>query len=112
MADCNLENKNCRPCEGGIEKLSAEQANSYLTKLNNWLLNENATSIYKRFEFKGFNKTMSFANAIAWIANKEMHHPDMKLGYNYCEIYFTTHAINGLSENDFICAAKIDQLLM
>ena len=53
---------------------------------------------------------MGFINAVAWIANKEMHHPDIQLGYNYCEINYSTHAIDGLSENDFICAAKIDSL--
>jgi 4a-hydroxytetrahydrobiopterin dehydratase len=55
---------------------------------------------------------MGFVNAVAWIANQEMHHPDICLGYNYCEITFTTHAIDGLSRNDFICAAKIDRLLL
>ena len=54
---------------------------------------------------------MSFVNAVAWIANQENHHPDMKVGYNYCEIDYSTHAIGGLSENDFICAKKIDALL-
>lgn len=110
MASCDLTQKHCKPCEGGIDKLTPDQAKNLLDTLDNWSLNANATAITKRFEFKGFNKVMSFVNAVAWIVNNEMHHPDICLGYNYCEITFTTHAINGLSENDFICAAKIEQL--
>lgn len=111
MSQCDLNKKKCVPCEGGVEKFTIQQVNEYLPKLNDWQMNVDATEIFKRFEFKGFNKTMSFMNAVAWLVNNEMHHPDVKLGYNYCEIHFTTHAIGGLSENDFICAAKIDQLL-
>lgn len=111
MTQCDLNQKNCQPCEGGVDKFTREQAEQYLTQLTDWQLNSDATEIFKRFEFKGFNKTMSFMNAVAWLVNKEMHHPDVKLGYNYCEVHFTTHAIDGLSENDFICAAKVDQLL-
>jgi 4a-hydroxytetrahydrobiopterin dehydratase len=70
-----------------------------------------AKSIRRRFEFKGFYKTMGFVNAMAWVANAENHHPDFSTGYNYCDVTFTTHAIDGLSENDFICAAKINALL-
>lgn len=110
MASCDLTQKHCKPCEGGIDKLNSDQAKNLLDTLNNWSLNTDNTAITKRFEFKGFNKVMSFVNAVAWIVNNEMHHPDICLGYNYCEITFTTHAINGLSENDFICAAKVDQL--
>ena len=69
-----------------------------------------AQSIQREFRFRDFLRTMSFVNALAHIANIEDHHPDLELGYNYCRVRFTTHAIQGLSENDFICAAKIDQL--
>ena len=110
MSSCELNTKHCKPCEGGIKKLNTDQAKNLLDTLNGWQLSNNDTAIAKRFEFKGFNKVMSFINAIAWIVNTEMHHPDISFGYNYCEVTFTTHAINGLSENDFICAAKIDQL--
>ena len=65
-------------------------------------------SIRREFAFRDFFRTMSFVNALAHIANLEDHHPDLEVGYNYCRVRFTTHAIRGLSENDFICAAKID----
>lgn len=100
----------CVGCEGGIPALSSEEAQSYLAKIKGWEISEDKKSIFQRFEFKGFYKTMAFVNAIAWIANQENHHPDMEVGYNYCVVHFTTHAINGLTTNDFICAAKIDQL--
>ena len=107
---CDLSQKHCKPCEGGIPALTQAKAEAMLTNLDQWQLVDNATKLRRRFEFKGFNKTMGFINAIAWIANQEMHHPDVNYGYNYCEVTYTTHAINGLSENDFICASKIDAL--
>ena len=64
----------------------------------------------RRFEFKDFYHTMAFINALAWIANQENHHPDCQLGYNYCLVRFNTHTINSISENDIICAAKVDAL--
>ncbi|HAT8983211.1 TPA: 4a-hydroxytetrahydrobiopterin dehydratase, partial [Legionella pneumophila subsp. pneumophila] len=68
--------------------------------------------IKRAFSFKNFYETMAFVNAIAWIANIENHHPDLEVGYNYCRVHFMTHALNGLTHNDFICAAKIDKLLV
>jgi len=112
MSGCSLDNKHCKPCEGGIEKFSREQALALMPQLKDWHLNAEATELSKRFEFKGFQKVMFFVNAVAWIAQQEMHHPDIKFGYNYCEIVFTTHAISGLSENDFICVAKINGLFV
>ena len=75
-----------------------------------WSLAENALSIRREFRFRDFYRTMSFVNALAHIANIEDHHPDLEVGYNYCRVRYTTHAIGGLSENDFICAAKIDRV--
>ncbi len=75
-----------------------------------WSLSEDARAIGRRFAFRDFYRTMSFVNALAHIANVEDHHPDLKVGYNYCHVSFTTHAVQGLSENDFVCAAKIDAL--
>lgn len=106
-----LTEQHCQPCEGGLEPLSKLQAQEQQAQLPKWQLNNNATQISRTFEFKNFYRTMSFVNAIAWIANQEAHHPDIQFGYNYCQVTFTTHAINGLSINDFICAAKIDQLV-
>lgn len=107
-----LSAKKCQACEGFSEALDAETAKILLKQTPEWKLNQDASAIVRHFEFKGFNKVMSFANAVAWIANSEGHHPDIQLGYNYCTITYTTHALKGLSENDFICAAKIDQLLI
>ena len=106
-----LTDKKCVPCEGGVPSLTREEAERYLNKLTDgWSLSDDARFIYRDFKFKGFYKTMAFVNAIAWIANAEGHHPDLEVGYNHCLIKYTTHAIDGLTENDFICAAKIDRL--
>ena len=108
---CDLTDKSCKPCEGGVAKMDRSEAESMLGQVDGWVLAEDGNSISRRFEFKGFYKCMSFVNAMAWIANAENHHPDFCTGYNYCEVTFTTHAIDGLSENDFICAAKVNALL-
>lgn len=108
----DLAAKHCKPCEGNEPTLSMEQIQSKLKQLSAWTLSKDQTSISRRFKFKGFNKTMLFVNAIAWIINEEGHHPTLEIGYDYCNVEFTTHAIKGLSENDFICAAKIDTLLL
>ena len=110
IQNCNLTSKKCVPCEGGTPALSAIKAQQLLNNLKDWQISADHKAISKKFSFKNFRQTMEFANAIAYIANKEGHHPDLKLGYNYCEVLFTTHAIDGLSENDFICAAKVDLL--
>lgn len=108
---CDLTDKHCVPCEGGVEPMQQEAALAMLKDLPGWALSEDGRMISRRFEFKGFYKTMSFINAMAWVVNKENHHPDFSAGYDFCEVGFTTHAIDGLSENDFICAAKVSALL-
>ena len=110
MKTCDLSDKKCVPCEGGVLPLTEVQIKLLLVDLNDWSVNVEQTTIIKKYSFKNFYHTMSFVNAVAWIANQEGHHPDLEVGYNYCTINYTTHAINGLSENDFICAAKIDRL--
>lgn len=107
----SLKDKSCAACEGHAEALSSKSAEKLLTKLNNWQISNQGKSLQKSFQFKGFYRTMAFVNAMAWIANQENHHPDFKVGYNYCDVTFTTHSLDGLSENDFICAAKVDALL-
>ena len=107
----DLSHKKCVPCEGGVSPLSTEASSALQQQTPEWVVNDDNTIIKRRFAFKNFLRTMSFVNAVAWIANQENHHPDMKVGYNYCEIDYATHAIGGLSENDFICAKKIDALL-
>lgn len=108
---CNLTDRHCKPCEGGAAPMNREEAEATLGELLGWELSEDGTAIHRRFQFKGFYSTMAFVNAMAWVANREDHHPDFTTGYNYCEVTFTTHAIDGLSENDFICAAKVNALL-
>lgn len=110
MSVCELTSKHCVPCEGGTKPLDRAEAEKLLAQLNDWSLSDDGKEIRKDFRFKGFYKTMAFVNAVAWIANQEGHHPDMEVGFNHCLVRFTTHAIDGLSENDFICAAKLDAL--
>jgi 4a-hydroxytetrahydrobiopterin dehydratase len=107
----DLTSKRCKPCEGGVPPLSGAEAQQLLGKLaTGWVLSKEAPVLRREFKFKDFYRTMSFVNALAHIANIEDHHPDLEVGYGYCRVQFTTHAIKGLSENDFICAAKIDLL--
>ena len=108
---CDLTDRHCKPCEGGVAALSREEAEGLLAQVPGWELAGDGKSIHRRFQFKGFYSAMAFVKAMAWVANREDHHPDFTTGYNYCDVTFTTHAIDGLSENDFICAAKVNALL-
>ncbi|MFA6121654.1 MAG: 4a-hydroxytetrahydrobiopterin dehydratase [Sideroxydans sp.] len=105
---CDLTNKNCKPCEGGVPPLSQDEATALLEQLDAWELNDKCIS--KIFAFKNYYQVMAFVNAVAWMTHREDHHPDMSVGYNQCRVEYSTHAIGGLSENDFICAAKVDAL--
>ena len=106
-----LAGKRCVPCEGGVPAIERPEALRLKASLHpDWQLGEDARALHRAFSFKDFYRTMSFVNAVAHVANIEDHHPDLEVGYNYCRIQFTTHAIRGLSENDFICAAKVDAL--
>jgi 4a-hydroxytetrahydrobiopterin dehydratase len=108
----DLKDKHCVPCEGGIKPYTKAEAEAKLAELGNgWALTPDGKELRKDFKFKGFHKTMGFVNALAWIANLENHHPDLEVGYGHCLVRFQTHAIDGLSENDFICAAKADALV-
>jgi len=102
----------CVGCEGGIPALTTEELNLLLPEIKEWQLSQDKLSISRRFSFKNFYKTMAFVNAIAWMAHQENHHPDMEIGFNYCLVKYSTHAVNGLTKNDFICAAKVDNLGM
>jgi len=106
-----LSEKKCVPCEGGVAALTKAEAEKLRAKLAaDWKLADDAKSIRRELKLKDFYRAMSFANAIAHIANIEDHHPDLEVGWGYCRVTFSTHAIQGLSENDFICAAKIDKV--
>ena len=106
MAD--LTTRKCKPCEGGVDPLKPDEAERLLKQVPGWALE--AGVIVKNYTFKNHYETMAFVNAVAWISHREDHHPDMHVGYNACGVAYSTHAINGLSENDFICAAKVDAL--
>jgi 4a-hydroxytetrahydrobiopterin dehydratase len=106
-----LAERHCQPCEGGTPALTGAQAAALMPQLDGaWQLDPEARSIRRSFSFRDFYRTMSFVNALAHLANLEDHHPDLEVGYNYCRVRYTTHAVKGLSENDFVCAAKIDLL--
>ncbi|MFA5372259.1 MAG: 4a-hydroxytetrahydrobiopterin dehydratase [Sideroxydans sp.] len=109
MSDiCDLSNRKCKPCEGGMPPLPQDEIDKLLKQLNGWVQHDMA--IGKLFEFKNYYQTMAFVNSVAWLSHQENHHPDLSVGYNRCYVNYSTHAVNGLSENDFICAAKVDRL--
>ncbi len=104
----DLAKSRCKPCEGGVDPLKPEETRNLLKQLRDWQLTEK--SIQKAYTFKTHYQAVAFVNAIAWISHREDHHPDIELGYNTVRVRYTTHAIDGLSVNDFICAAKVDAL--
>ncbi|MCE9585169.1 4a-hydroxytetrahydrobiopterin dehydratase [Candidatus Nomurabacteria bacterium] len=105
-----LLNKKCIPCEKnkGIKPFDKQKAEEYLFEIYNWVLGKNAKTISKEFKFKDFIGAINFINNVADIAEMEGHHPDIHINYNKVLLELTTHSIGGLSENDFIVAAKID----
>lgn len=106
-----LNVKHCQACEGYNTALSGDALNDYMAQVNGWQLTEESDAIYKRYEFNNFYETMAFVNAIAWMANQENHHPNLDVNFKDCTVTWFTHSIDGLTENDFICAAKVDALL-
>ncbi len=106
---CTLTTRHCKPCEGGVTPLSPEEAQTLLKSLDGWELS--GTELVKTFRFRNYYETMAFVNATAWISHREDHHPDLDVSYATCRVHYTTHAIGGLSENDFICAAKVNALI-
>ncbi len=103
-----LREKQCVPCEGNIPVLNKADTERFLGELEGWMLSEKGHAIEKDLVFKNFDKAMDFVNMVADLAEQEGHHPDMQISYNKVHLLLTTHAIGGLSENDFILAAKID----
>ena len=107
----DLLKRKCTPCEGGVEPLTTDQVAELMSALHpDWKLCASEKDISREFQFAGFAKTMAFTNAVAWIATTEGHHPEMTVNYGTCLIRYTTNAIGGLSDNDFICAAKVDRM--
>ncbi|MDP2239978.1 MAG: 4a-hydroxytetrahydrobiopterin dehydratase [Burkholderiales bacterium] len=104
----DLSGKRCKPCEGGVAPLKPQEIDTLLKQIPGW---DYAGGVITRtYAFKDYYQAVAFVNATAWISHREDHHPDITLGYQQCRVEYTTHAIGGLSQNDFICAAKIDAL--
>ena len=109
METCDLTNKKCKPCEGGVPPLTDDQVTEFMKQVSGWARVGN--KIEKKVKFKDFVENMKFVNKLADVAESEGHHPDLFIHYNELTITLWTHAIGGLSENDFIVAAKADELL-
>ncbi len=105
-----LKNRSCTACKKGDPALKPLRVTKLLRDIPDWKLNSETQMISRTLRFKNFYETMAFVNALAWIAHREDHHPDLEVGYNRCVVHYRTHAVDGLSENDFICAAKINDL--
>lgn len=103
-----LAERKCRPCEGGTPPLAEARVRELLREVPGWTLDRG--DITRTFLFKNYYQTVSFVNAVAWIAHGEDHHPNIEFGYTSCRIRYSTHAAKGLTDNDFICAAKINAL--
>ena len=106
----NLSQKHCVPCEGGMQPMTEMEATAMLTHVQGWTLASDAKKITKQFKFKDFVAAMDFANKITPVAETEGHHPDLSISWGKVFVELTTHAVKGLSENDFILAAKIDHI--
>ena len=104
----NLDQKRCRPCEGGVSPIGREEAEKYLKGLAGWNLTEDGLGVQKEYSFKNFKEVIAFFNRIAQISEEENHHPELSIGYKRVKVELSTHSIKGLSENDFILAAKFD----
>ena len=110
----DLHEKNCIPCRGGIPPFDISEIHKYLKKVDGWDVKKNENKTYfleKSFKFKNFLESQKFVNKVGEISEQEGHHPDILFGWGYAKISITTHAIEGLSENDFILAAKIDRII-
>ncbi len=115
MSDTNthaqrLSDRRCQACEGGVPPLDDLQINGHLAEIHDdW--QRDGQTLVRQFKFQDYHHVMAFVNAVAWIAHMQNHHPDMAVGFKDVTVRYTTHAIGGLSDNDFICAAKVDALL-
>lgn len=107
----DLKSKKCKACEGGVDLLALDDAEVFLKQTPGWEINAEIMEIGRTYCFANFYETMAFVNALSWVAHVEDHHPNFEVGYKTCKVRYTTHAIKGLSLNDFICAAKINDLI-
>jgi len=106
-----MADRACAPCDSNIQVLEHERVKALMCELQtDWMLSDDSASITRRYSFKGFARSVYLSNLCVWLADQEGHHPDIAFGWGYCQVTLTTHDINGLSENDFIWAAKLDKL--
>lgn len=100
-----------RHCQRETSKLDSDSTQALIEQIDDdWSISADGQQIQRSFRFKNYYQTIAFVNALAWVAHQEDHHPDLEVGYNRCVVHFSTHSVGGLSENDFICATKIDAL--
>ncbi len=104
-----LASRTCMPLPAGTPALSRAGIELLLKEVPGWAYDGKV--IAKNWSFKNFHQTMAFVNAVAWLSHREDHHPDLEVSYSHCVVHYSTHAVKGLSENDFICAAKVNALL-
>ncbi|MEX0744554.1 MAG: 4a-hydroxytetrahydrobiopterin dehydratase [Phycisphaeraceae bacterium] len=107
----DLQDRHCAACEGGAPPMDERQIAAYLAQVPEWKTADHELAIERSFKLSDFHEAVAFVNAVAWIAHSEDHHPTIEMDYRHVRVRYTTHAIGGLSENDFICAAKVDALL-
>jgi 4a-hydroxytetrahydrobiopterin dehydratase len=106
-----LTEQSCRPYPADSPPLASGAVAELLPQVPGWAQNDTGSEIARTFKFSDYYETLAFVNALAWIAHREDHHPDLEVGYNRCRVRFSTHTVKGLSLNDFICAAKVNALL-
>jgi 4a-hydroxytetrahydrobiopterin dehydratase len=108
-ATSGLAQRKCKACAGEANRLNGAQVSGMLAQVPGWELSGEGDGgeIVKTFKFANYHETMAFVNATAWVSHREDHHPDLEVGYNKCRVRYSTHSVGGLSENDFICAAKL-----
>ena len=105
-----LAERPCVPCRGGVEPLTREQCAPYLAEVPDWELRNDARTLARRFRFTDYRTALAFANAVSALAEETWHHPELVLGWGFCEVLLTTRKIRGLHESDFVMAARIDAL--
>ncbi len=104
----DLTSRRCKPCKTGMPTLAQPEIDGLLQQLDGWQQYDHLIS--KTYRFKDYYQTIAFVNMVAWISHREDHHPELVVNYNSCHVEYTTHSLHGLSENDFICAAKVDAI--
>jgi 4a-hydroxytetrahydrobiopterin dehydratase len=104
----DLAARHCQPCQGGTP-LGPDEVRALLPQAPDWSLDPSGESISRTYSFRNFYETMAFVNAVAWLAHREDHHPELQVSYRSCRVRYRTHAVGGLSENDFICAAQVNR---